>query len=344
MSQMKTKIIAEIGNIHEGSVGIASSLVDMAISAGADAVKFQMHISEFEATKDEPFRVNFSNQDKTRIEYWDRVGFSHENWQFLREYCYKAGIEFICTPFSLEAAKFLELELQVNSFKIGSGDAANWPLLQFVLSTGKDTMISTGLLSMEEIANLSSWIFKNGFENAILLHCVSQYPVPLDKISLPILENIRKLYKRVGYSDHSGNLNVGNFVLSTPDLEVLEIHLTPHRQFFGPDISSSLTPEELSQLVLFRNTIFELRNSFVSKDDLYKEALETRKIFRKGLFASRDLQEGEVLTEDMIILRKPVLGIDSVDLHNVLGVKLKGAIMKNQPIHLIDLHIEDLDG
>ena len=82
----------------------------------------------------------------------------------------------------------------------------------------------------------------------------------------------------------------------------------------------------------------------MSKDDLYKEALETRKIFRKGLFASRDLQEGEVLTEDMIILRKPVLGIDSVDLHNVLGVKLKGAIMKNQPIHLIDLHIEDLDG
>lgn len=337
---MKTKIIAELGNVHEGSVGIAKSLIGMAKKAGADAVKFQMHIAEFESTVDEPFRVMFTVQDKTRFDYWSRVGFSLENWKFLRQHCEQLGIEFICTPFSLEAADLLERHLQVSSFKIGSGDAANWPLLEKVLSTGKTTMISTGLLSMQEIQILTQWISRNSFNNAIVLHCISQYPALVEKVSLPILEDIRSLHSRIGYSDHSGNLNVAKYALTIKNLEVLEIHLTPHKDFFGPDVSSSLTPEELEQLVQFRDTINVLHNRYETKDKLFYDALETRKIFRKGLFAARNIEPGEILNQDWINLRKPVLGIDSVDLFRVIGLKTKVRIRENQPIQWHDLEIE----
>lgn len=340
---MKTKIIAELGNSHEGSVGIAKSLIDMAFQAGADAVKFQMHIAQFESTVDEPFRIKFSSQDKSRLEYWERVSFSLENWYFLKEYCDEIGLEFICTPFSIEAAKLLEENLHVMTFKIGSGDAANWPLLDYVLSTGKTTLISTGLLSMREIESLANWILGKEYKNAVILHCVSQYPAPLEKISFPVLESIRLLHPRVGYSDHSGNLNVAKLALSIENLEVLEIHLTPHKLFFGPDVSSSLTPEEIGQLVQFRNTVNELRSHFLTKEELFLETNETRRIFRKGLFACRDLNSGEFLSDEMFVLRKPVTGIDSVDMHKVLGSRIRTYIKEGQPIQWEDLEIDGRD-
>jgi len=332
-----TIIVAEIGNIHEGSIGIAKSLVDSAKNAGADVVKFQMHKWEFESTPTEPFRVKFSDQDASRVEYWQRVNFTNSGWKSIKQYCDQIGIEFMCTPFSVEAAQFLEEDLDVSSWKIGSGDALNWPLLEYVLNTGKMVNISTGLISMKELENLISWIKSLGFSNFRVLHCVSQYPTPLDAIGIGILEQIKSLHSRVGYSDHSGNLNVAKFALSYSFLEILEIHITPRRDFFGPDVASSLTPEEISELVKFRDVITVLRDSKVTKEQQFIEVENSRKIFRKGLYAKIDLDQGTTLSISNLSLRKPVAEIDSVDLGKVIGMKLKKYVKAGASIQWSDL-------
>jgi len=143
MPSIKTKIIAEIGNSHEGSLGIACSFIDMAACAGAKFIKFQMHIPEYESSQDEPFRTNTFIQDTSRWNYWKRVGFSLNEWILIKEYCDTQKIEFMCTPFSLEAAKILWENKLIKRWKIGSGEISNLPLLDYVFKTGTEVLLST---------------------------------------------------------------------------------------------------------------------------------------------------------------------------------------------------------
>lgn len=317
-----TEIIVELGNTHEGSLGIAKSFVDMAASAGVKTVKFQMHISDAEGIPEEPFRVKFSDQDLNRQEYWKRVNFSLENWKIISTYCNSLGIEFLCTPFSIEAAQILHENKMVKRWKIGSGNTVDWPLIDYVTNTKLPLIISTGLVSWDEIQLLKARLIKNGaWERTTLLHCVSKYPVKLDEIDLHLMNQLASLECRVGYSDHSGNIYVTMNAISQ-GAEIIEVHMTPHRDFFGPDVSSSLLPEEIRSLIKYAEVNKKLKKSNRSKNVHFEEVSELRKIFRKGVYWSNGIKAGEVVTLSHLKFLKPVGEIDVVDFEKILGKRV----------------------
>jgi len=332
---MKQEIIVEIGNVHEGSLGIAKSLIDMVSASKADIVKFQMHLAEFEGYIDEPFRVNFSDQDASRYEYWNRVSFTSKHWRHLSEYSDSKNLEFMCTPFSREAAETLLEETSVKRWKVGSGDACNFPLIDFLASTGLPLVISTGLISETEIDRLVTRLDNLGvLTTTTLMHCVSQYPTPLEKSSLHLISTLKSAGCRVGLSDHSGDYMVGMIGLSM-GIDLLEVHITPHELFFGPDVSSSLTTNEISTLVAFRNklaTIGSFRS--ITRDDLYVEAEDIRYLFRKGIYWGRDLAKGEQVNFKDLIFRKPCKGMDAIDFEDVVDSTVQVNVQKNSPVYV----------
>ena len=337
MSSDTTKLIDEIGNTHEGSLGIALSFVDMAASTGVDIVKFQMHIPEYESTKDEPFRNDTFLQDKTRFNYWERVSFSMDEWIKIKEHCDLRGVEFLCTPFSLEAAKLLSEHGLIKRWKIGSGEISNIQLLDYVLKTGQEVLVSTGLTTEDELETLVQLVERKYDIGAlVLMHCVSQYPTRLEDTSLKLITQYRDRFEtKVGFSDHSGNISTSVLALTLP-ISSLEVHVKPHDLFFGPDISSSLRYDELKFLVKFKNDLTVLRDSKLSRNELFEKSAQNAKIFRKGLYWARPISAGEIVLENDINLRKPEVNISAFDLYNIVGRTLTSPVEANTPVELMD--------
>ena len=324
---MLTEIIVEIGNSHEGSLGIAKSFVDIAKEAGANVVKFQMHLAEEESSSEEPFRINFSSQDKSRTSYWQRVNFSPEHWYDLAEYCRDAGLEFLCTPFSLEAARFLIEELDVKRIKIGSGDAMNYPLIDFVIKSGREVIISTGLVNQLELSSLvERFKEKSTLDVLTLLHCVSMYPTPLAWSSLNQIVELKKLGCKVGLSDHSGNVMVPLAFISE-GVSLIEVHMTPHRSFFGPDVASSLLPEEIKMLIDFSKTYNALVSNSRIRDEIFNESINTAQIFRKGTYWRNDLRAGHIIEFSDLKFLKPLNDFDANSYEDLIGCKLISSVM-----------------
>jgi len=337
MNHIRTKIIAEIGNSHEGSLGIALSMIDMAAQAGVDIVKFQFHLSEFESTIHEPFRTRTFNQDKSRQEYWDRVGFTLENWKLIKQHCDNRKLEFLCSPFSIEAAKLLFENHLVKRWKIGSGEISNFDMLDYVFSTNLEVLVSTGLGKESDILNLVSFVNKNfNFNKLILMHCVSQYPTKFENSAMQLINHLITNYtKRVGHSDHSGSKSTAYYALTFP-IEYLEVHLAPNKLFFGPDTSSSLTPEELSEVVNFRNDLIKIKKSNLTRDQLFDYSKKTAKIFRKSLYWSSNLNKGQKVRRSDLIVRKPWKGLDASNLGNLLGKTVIRKVISGSPVSKSD--------
>ena len=333
MMKAKTKIIAELGNSHEGSLGIALSMVDMAADAGADLVKFQFHISEYESSRFEPFRVQVFNQDNSRTDYWDRVGFTVEQWQVIFKHCQERKIEFFCSPFSIEAAKVLSDTNLVQRWKLGSGEVTNFPLVKYLFETNKEVLISTGLSRLSDLEKLVSFISNNfDLSQLILMHCVSSYPTDLKLTNLQIINELKSSFGvRVGHSDHSGKLSTLMYALTFP-IEYLEVHLTPHKKFFGPDVTSSITPEELRNLVEFNNDLSIMKQSNNTRDELFELCKDTAKIFRKGLYWAESIMNGSVITQNQIIIRKPWGDLDASLITTIIGKKVIKNVTAGEPV------------
>lgn len=337
MRQNSTKIIAEIGNSHEGSLGIALSMIDMAAFAGADIVKFQLHLSEFESSIFEPFRVKSFSQDKTRTDYWNRVGFTLDQWLLIKKHCDSKGVEFLCSPFSIEAAKLLFENQLVKRWKIGSGEISNFQLLDFVFSTNLEVLVSTGLGDNSDITRLITHIGKNfELDQLVLMHCVSQYPTKLENSSLSLINYyISEFDVKVGHSDHSGLKSTSYFALTFP-IDYLEVHLAPNKLFFGPDTSSSLTPEELNQVVQYRNDLVKLKKSSLSRDQLFEMSQDTARIFRKSLYWATNLSKGEKIKASDLIVRKPWKGVDASEFKYLIGKTVKKNVTEGLPLDKSD--------
>jgi len=334
---MQPEIIVEVGNSHEGSLGVAKSFVDIAASAGAKIIKFQMHIPEAEGMPDEPFRKIFSDQDLTRQDYWRRINFSEKDWKNLIEHTKNSGLEFMCTPFSIEAAQWLFLNKAVKRWKVGSGDAANFPLIDYLISTNLPLIISTGLISWDEIILLKKRLVDQvAWDRTTLLHCVSKYPVKLEEIGLHLINEIRTLGCSVGFSDHSGQLNSALYALSL-ECSILEVHMVTHKKYFGPDTASSLLPEQIEFLCNFVKDLNIMKTNQPTKDTQFKEMEQMRKIFRKGIYWSRDVMVGETIKFSDLVFRKPVRILDSVDFEKVIGCTASKNVVKFTPVTFSDL-------
>jgi N,N'-diacetyllegionaminate synthase len=182
-------LIAEVGQAHEGSLGMALSYIDALADEGVHAVKFQVHMAEAESSEFEPFRVKFSEQDRTRFDYWKRLEFNSEQWKVLRERCDEKGVEFLASPFSNASVDLLE-ELDVKQYKIGSGEVNNFLLLEKIAKTGKPIILSSGMSSFDELDQTVSFLRKRKIKFSIL-QCTTAYPTNPESYGLNVIGELK---------------------------------------------------------------------------------------------------------------------------------------------------------
>jgi len=305
-------VIAEAGMNHDGSLGNAIRMVEVAAEAGADAVKFQLHDAEAESTRDAPSPPYF--QHESRWDYFRRTAFTDEQWGALREACDGAGIEFVCAPFSLEALERLE-RIGVARWKIGSGEVTNLDLIRAVATTGKPVLVSSGMSSWAE---LDAAVEAAG-ENVTVLQCTSEYPTPPERVGLNLLAELRERYgKPVGLSDHSLG-PYACFAAVALGATVVEKHFTLSKEMYGPDAALALEPHELEAFVDGIREIEEILASPVDKDAEARELAEMKRVFEKSVVATTDIPAGAPIERQMLAAKKPGTGIPAARLDDVVG-------------------------
>lgn len=313
-------IIAELAQVHDGSVGILHSLIDAIAPTGVDAIKFQTHIAEAESSAFEPFRVKFSYVDASRYDYWKRMQFSLEQWKEIKAHCENVGVEFMSSPFSNVAVEWLE-ELNVKRYKIGSGEVNNLLMLERISKTGKPVILSSGMSSFEELDVAYYYLKERGVDISVL-QCTTSYPTPAERTGLNVISELKSRYNcKVGLSDHSGTI-YPSIAAAALGAEIFEFHVTFDKRMFGPDASSSLTVDQVKQLVEGIRFVNIAMQNPVDKSN--NEVLTDLKLmFEKSLAINKDLMAGHVITIDDLEAKKPRgYGIPASDFNNVIGKKL----------------------
>ena len=313
-------IIAEIGQAHDGSLGILYSYIDALAQTGVNAVKFQMHIAEAESSEYEPFRVQFSLEDKTRFDYWKRMSFSLEQWKGIKQHCDELGLDFICSPFSNLAVDWLE-EIGVDYYKIGSGEVNNFLLLEKIAKTGKPLIMSSGMSSYTELDQTVAFLKERKVDFSIL-QCTTAYPTQPENYGLNVIQELQNRYNvPIGFSDHSAK-TATCIAAAAMGAKILEFHVVFDRQLFGPDSKSSLTLAETKDLVeAVRNIATAFSNPIDKNDTADFSAL--KQIFEKSLAVNKDLPKNHILTFDDLESKKPKgYGIDARRFQEVIGKAL----------------------
>jgi N-acetylneuraminate synthase len=313
-------VIAEIAQAHDGSLGTAHAYIEAVARTGVDAIKFQTHIAAAESTPEEPFRIKFSPQDRTRYDYWKRMEFSESQWRGLSEHASDRGLIFLSTPFSLEAVALLE-RVGVPAWKVGSGEVTNFPLIDQMARTKKPILLSTGMSSLDELDTAMNWATVEQSPVAVM-QCTTAYPTPPERIGLNLLMEFRQRYGcPVGLSDHSGKIYPG-LAAVTLGANVIEVHVVFSRDCFGPDVGASITIGELKQLMEGIRFMEKMIAQPVSKDSVAAELSAVRNIFGKSLVAARDLAPGHRLEEGDFAFKKPGTGIPVSRLREIVGKKV----------------------
>jgi N,N'-diacetyllegionaminate synthase len=313
-------IVAEIGQAHDGSLGVAHAYIEAVANAGADAVKFQTHIAAAESTPAEPWRVKFSYQDKTRYDYWKRMEFTEEQWQGLKNHATERGLMFLSSPFSIEGFELLN-RVGVAAWKVASGELSNTPLLERMVATKLPMILSSGMSPWAELDAAIDQVKTAGLDLTVL-QCSSLYPTPAQKLGLNMLAALRDRYQcKAGLSDHSGTVYAG-LAAATLGAAMIEVHVTFSRDSFGPDVPASLTIPELKDLAQGSRFIHASLSHPVNKDQMAAELAPTRSLFTKSIVAAEDLPAGTVIRACHLALKKPGTGIPASKLDCVLGRKL----------------------
>ena len=324
----KCVIIGEVAQSHDGSLGMAHAFVDAIVAAGADAVKFQTHISEAESTPAEAFRVHFSRQDATRYDYWKRMEFTGQQWLGLAEHARERGLIFLSSPFSVEAVELLA-RVGVPAWKVGSGEITNVPMLKVMAETKLPVLLSTGMSPLAEIDRIVG-ILQELEVPLLVFQSTTVYPCPPEKIGLNMISTYRERFGcPVGLSDHSGKIYTG-LAAATSGVDMLEVHVAFHPAMFGPDVPASLTVEELNELVDGIRFIETMRNNPVNKDAMASELEPLRHLFYKSIVAEVDLPAGTLVDRSHLAIRKPGTGISAERLDTVVGLRLRRDVKRNE--------------
>ncbi len=329
---MSVLVIAEIGSVHDGSFGNAMCLIDTAAECGADAVKFQTHISEAETIRNAPQPPYFKGEP--RYEYFQRTGFSEQQWSELKEHCEEKGVLFLSSPFSVEAVELLE-GIGMRQYKIPSGEVTNLPMLEVIAKTGKQVLLSSGMSSWEELDAAVDTI-RGHHDQIAILQCTSEYPCPYDQVGLNVMLQMRQRYNLpVGLSDHTLE-NYSTFAAVTLGASVIEKHLTFSRRMYGSDARHSLEPEAFTDLVRGVRAIEQMLESNVDKNDIGRFQ-QMKDIFQKSVTAKTEIPEGATISADMLAVRKPGTGIPAAEIESVIGKQVARAIEADTVLDWSDL-------
>lgn len=314
----------------------AKQLVDEAVKAGADAIKFQTHNVEDEQLNINIVSPHFKGADRYRWVSRNTESTPINNfWRLLKEYCDKKGITFFSTPMSRGAAKILG-EVGVNLWKIGSGDILDFVMLDYIRQSGKPIIISSGMSTVEEIDKAIEFL-KRRTDKIVLLHCISRYPCPVEDLNLKTIEFFQKRYNLpIGFSDHS--IGCDSAVAATNlGAKIIEKHFSLSRDLWGADHKVSLRPDEFTEMVKNIRDGRQIELGEYGKEAKILQEDETvfRPIFRKSLMAGQDIKNGTVLTEEMIYAMRPQQyagGLPSERYEEVIGKKVNKDFKKYEAI------------
>ncbi len=320
MSKKSVYIIAEAGVNHNGSIELAYKMVDVAVDAGVDAIKFQTFIAELGVSKFArmaEYQENNTRKKESQLEMVKKLELSFDEFKKIKDYCNVKGIEFLSTPFDLESVSFLN-ELGISAFKIPSGEITNLPYLRKVARTGKKIIVSTGMCNEEEISDALTLLKSMGVEDITVLHCNTEYPTPMEDVNLKAMNTIKDKYNvKVGYSDHTLGIEIPVAAVAL-GAEVIEKHFTLDKTMEGPDHVASLDPNELKNMVKAIRNIEIALGSGIKKPS--KSEIKNKDIARKSIVARIKIKEGQVFTEENLTVKRPGTGISPMRWDEVIGM------------------------
>lgn len=344
MKRSSVFIIAEAGVNHNGNCNTAFEMVDAAVDAGADAVKFQTFETNALVTRNAvkaEYQSHAIGPDETQYEMLKKLELTAENYRDLMQYCKEKDIHFLSTAFDSNSLEFLVNELKIERLKVPSGELTNGPLLLRFAHSGRKLIVSTGMATLDEV-KIALGILAFGFcqkrsipsiagfadayrtelgqqslkENVILLHCTSEYPATSESLNLHAISTMREEFQiPIGYSDHSEGIFASLAAVALGAV-LIEKHFTLDRNFEGPDHAASLEPSELKELV--RGIRFVESAMGSRKKQPTKGEIKNRDVVRKSIIASSTISKGERFTSNNIAIKRPGLGKSPMDYWDVL--------------------------
>lgn len=324
-------VIAEVGINHNGEMDMARSLIDAAINAGADAVKFQSFIVEELVTASAPkAEYQEGSTGESQQEMLKPYELTPEQHRELQTYCEKQGITFLSTPFDSKSLALLD-DLDVAAIKVGSGELTNTPFLREIAEQGRPMIVSTGMSSMNEVEIAVEAIRDTSADVPLaLLHCVSLYPTNVDLANLRAMQTMNDRFDvPIGFSDHTTQVEIPGIAVAM-GASIVEKHLTLDRSLPGPDHEASLEPDELDRAVdIVRNA--ERAKGSPDKQPVGDEA-DTAFVARKSLHASKKLDRHDRFTEENIEITRPADGLPPQEYNKVLDSSAASAIESGDPI------------
>ena len=357
MQPHKTFLIAEAGVNHNGSIELAKKLIDAAVMAGADAVKFQSFVASSIVTagaSKAEYQITNTGSQESQLEMLKKLELSHSQQRELHQYCQRSGIQFLSTPFDTASLNFLTADLGLETIKVGSGELTNAPFLFEVARLAKNIILSTGMSTIDEVAdalgviafvmtdskNPSVSSFKSALASSegrkavtskvTLLHCTTDYPTVPSDVNLRAMLTLREKFDcQVGFSDHSVGIHLAVAAVAM-GATVIEKHLTIDRDLPGPDHKASLEPSEFKNLV---DQVRDLENAFGDGIKRPTEVeLKNKKIARRSLVALKAIKTGDVFTSENVSIKRPGTGRSPFEYWSLLGTKATSDIAENEVI------------
>ena len=330
-------IIAEAGMNHNGSLKIGKLLIDEAIKASCNAIKFQTFLPNSRVSskiKSAHYAEEADGIEENLYQMFSRLAMPFDEQKKLFDYAKKSGIEVFSTPFDVKSVDFLE-EMEVNLYKIASMDLVNLPLIEYVAKTKKPIILSTGMSDLGMIEDALEVIAKSGNKNVALLHCNSTYPAAEEDMNIEAINTLKRCFDvPVGLSDHSFGLTVSQIALSI-GADIIERHFTLDSSLEGPDHILSSEPEEMAQLTNFSKRVKGILGD--GKKIVRSSEFEAINLQRKSLYAGCSIKAGQIITSSMVEIKGPSGGVLPKYLDIVIGRKAKKSIEKDYPITWDDI-------
>lgn len=316
-------IIAEAGVNHNGDLELAREMVRKAREAKADYIKFQTFIPRelvTGCTEKADYQKRETAGGSTQLEMLEKLALPEQAFVELKEYCDRLGIGFLSTPFDSRSIDFLS-GLDMDYWKVPSGEITNLPYLEKISRTGKKILLSTGMSELWEIQAALATLEENGSGDVTILQCNTEYPTPFADVNLKAMKQMEEIFHRkVGYSDHTQGIEVP-IAAAALGARVIEKHFTLDRNMEGPDHRASLEPEELAAMTQ------AIRNVERAMGDGKKRRTASERhnvdLARKSIVSSAHIKSGEVFTSDNITVKRPGTGISPMRWHEVLGRRAK---------------------
>jgi N,N'-diacetyllegionaminate synthase len=330
-------VIAEAGVNHNGSIELAKQLVDKAVEAGVDFIKFQTfkaaNLVTKKARQAEYQKNNIGGGDDSQYQMLKKLELTQKEHFELIEYCKKKGVRFFSTAFDFDSIEFLD-SLHLGLWKIPSGEITNYPYIKKIAQKQGDVILSTGMSTSEDIQNAVDVLLRWGKtkDQITILQCNTEYPTPFEDVNLCAMLSIKEHFgTQVGYSDHTRGIEVPIAAVAL-GATVIEKHFTLDRNMPGPDHKASLEPYELKAMVSsIRNIEKALGSSEKKVTDSERKNIA---VARKSIVAARNISEGEIFTEENLTVKRPGTGVSPMRWEEVLGTT---AIRDFQEDELIEL-------